>query len=147
MRIIPAMFFALLVLQPGFLQANSDCNDVYQELLSTLEQEQDFMTRLPGDSYQDRQHLAELTERLDAYAREIIQCFIDRNSDQINSVIGHLNMLTSIIEYARANPQQFRDTLSAIFSQYYAELIKLLKNIPHQPDKEPGDLPGDLHAT
>jgi hypothetical protein len=146
MGFIRTIFLLFLLLQPGISLAESNCQDVYQDLLATLKQEQDFISRFPGNSYHDEQHLNELIEELDAYARQVIQCFIDRNSDAINQVIGHINMIASIIEYAKANPEQFQDTLASIFQQYYDELIRLLEDAIEQPDDSPDQAPGGVRA-
>jgi hypothetical protein len=134
MKILRLTFILLLGLYSTQATAGNHCAEVYEDILSTLKEEQRYFFGLP-DSYHDRQHLDELGRQLEDYSEDIVRCIILDNPEAIGQIIIHLNLITAFADYIKENPEQFRDSLMMAFEQYYAELIAMMEDLLKLPEK------------
>jgi hypothetical protein len=134
MNIFRLTFIFLLGLHSSLATAGNHCAEVYEDILSTLKEEQRYFFGLP-ENYHDRQHLDELGRQLEGYSEDIVRCIILDNPEAISQIIIHLNLIRAFADYIKENPEQFRNSLMMVFEQYYAELIAMMEDLLKPPEK------------
>jgi len=134
MKIMRLTFIILLGLYSTLATAGDHCTEVYEDILSTLKEEQRYFLELP-ESYRDRRHLDELGKQLEGYSEDIVRCIILDNPESISQIIIHLNLITAFADYIKENPEQFRDSLMMAFEQYYTELLAMMEDLLKAPEK------------